>query len=108
MTAGNVVEQIADFNGDGVDDVLLRNESNGWVGTWLVEDGKVDGFMGLCTNKNDIEQIADFNGDGIDDLRVRDENMIGVITIDSDGKTQWKEFVGVGDEWKSSNVGIIA
>ena len=26
------------------------------------------------------------------------ENMIGVITIDSDGKTQWKEFVGVGDD----------
>ncbi|MBQ9787119.1 MAG: AIDA repeat-containing protein, partial [Lentisphaeria bacterium] len=55
-----------DFNGDGVDDVLLQNKSNGWVGAWLVEDGSVDGFMGICKNTNSIEQIADFNGDGID------------------------------------------
>lgn len=91
-----------DFNGDGVDDVLLRNESNGWVGTWLVEDGRVDGFMGLCTNKNDIEQIADFNGDGIDDLRIRSGSDVGVLYVNGADDTTWQYFKSVGKEWDTS------
>ncbi|MBE6377846.1 MAG: hypothetical protein E7051_03385, partial [Lentisphaerae bacterium] len=92
-----------DFNGDGVDDVLLQNKSNGWVGAWLVEDGRVDSFIGLCTNKNTIEQIADFNGDGIDDLRIRtDKGDIGVLYVKGADTTEWKYFQSVGKEWDTS------
>jgi len=103
---GGEIIGAGDFNGDGVDDVLIRKGD--WVGAWIVEDGRAKELLGLGNITATVEQIADFNGDGISDLRVRDDNMIGVITVDADGKTQWKEFVGVGDEWKSSNVGIIA
>ena len=103
---GGEILGAGDFNGDGVDDVLIRKGD--WVGAWIVEDGRAKELLGLGNITATVEQIADFNGDGISDLRVRDDNMIGVITVDADGKTQWKEFVGVGDEWKSSNVGIIA
>ncbi len=92
-----------DFNGDGVDDVLLQNKSNGWVGAWLVEDGSVDSFIGICKNKNAIEQIADFNGDGIDDLRIRtDKGDIGVLYVKGADTTEWKYFQSVGKEWDTS------
>ena len=92
-----------DFNGDGVDDVLLQNKSNGWVGAWLVENGRVDSFIGLCNNKNTIEQIADFNGDGIDDLRIRtDKGDIGVLYVKGADTTEWKYFQSVGKEWDTS------
>ena len=92
-----------DFNGDGVDDVLLQNKSNGWVGAWLVEDGSVDSFIGICKNKNSIEQIADFNGDGIDDLRIRtDKGDIGVLYVKGADTTEWKYFQSVGKEWDTS------
>ncbi len=91
-----------DFNEDGVDDVLLQNKSNGWVGAWLVEDGSVAGFMGICKNKNTIEQIADFNGDGIDDLRVRAGADIGVLYVNGADDTTWQYFKSVGTEWDTS------
>ena len=92
-----------DFNDDGVDDVLLQNKSNGWVGAWLVEDGRVDSFIGICNNKNSIEQIADFNGDGIDDIRIRTEKGdIGVLYVKGADTTEWKYFQSVGKEWDTS------
>jgi len=91
-----------DFNGDGVDDVLLQNKSNGWVGAWLVEEGRVDSFIGLCKNKNAIEQIADFNGDGIDDLRIRAGADIGVLYVNGADDTTWQYFQSVGTEWDTS------
>ncbi|MBQ4329705.1 MAG: hypothetical protein IJC27_08245, partial [Lentisphaeria bacterium] len=90
-----------DFNGDGVDDVLLQ-KADGWVGAWLVEDGSVDGFMGICKNKNSIEQIADFNGDGIDDLRIRAGADIGVLYVNGADDTTWQYFKSVGTEWDTS------
>ena len=91
-----------DFNGDGVDDVLLQNKSNGWVGAWLVEEGRVDSFFGLCNNKNTIEQIADFNGDGIDDLRIRAGADIGVLYVNGADDTTWQYYKSVGTEWDTS------
>ena len=91
-----------DFNGDGVDDVLLQ-KADGWVGAWLVEEGRVDSFIGLCNNKNSIEQIADFNGDGIDDLRIRtDKGDIGVLYVNGADNTTWQYFKSVGTEWDTS------
>jgi hypothetical protein len=92
-----------DFNGDGVDDVLLQNKSNGWVGAWLIENGRVDDFMGICNNKNSIEQIADFNFDGTDDIRIRtDKGDIGVLYVKGADTTEWKYFQSVGKEWDTS------
>ena len=97
-----VIVGTGDFNEDGVDDVLLQNKSNGWVGAWLVEDGSVSGFMGICKNKNTIEQIADFNGDGIDDLRIRSGSDIGVLYVNGADDTTWQYFKSVGKEWDTS------
>ena len=92
-----------DFNGDGIDDVLLRNNENNWIGAWIVDDGSVDSFIGLCTNANTIEQIADFDNDGIDDLRIRSaKGDIGVLYVKGADNTQWKYFQSVGSEWTTA------
>ena len=82
---------------------LLFN-SLGIVGhrAWLVEDGSVDSFIGICKNKNTIEQIADFNGDGIDDLRIRAGADIGVLYVNGADDTTWQYFKSVGTEWDTS------
>ena len=103
---GGEVIGAGDFNGDDIDDVLIRKGE--WVGAWITdENGNATKTVGFGNITATVEQIADFNGDGIDDIRVRDDNMIGVITVGADGSTQWKEFIGVGDEWKSSTSGLI-
>ena len=90
-----------DFNGDGTDDILLRKGN--WIGAWLVENGSVDGFMGIDTNSHSIEQIGDFDGDGIDDLRIRSAaGDIGVLYVKGADTTQWQYFQSVGSEWSTA------
>jgi hypothetical protein len=66
-----------DFNGDGVSDVLWRNNS-GVVGQWLGRaDGGFEGngnvFIPVPTDWH-IESIGDFNGDAIDDVLLRSDS----------------------------------
>jgi hypothetical protein len=67
-----------DFNGDGLDDLLLRS-GEGWVTNWLATAN--GGFTNNGANATTflptdwgIQSIGDFNGDGKDDLIVRHED----------------------------------
>ena len=82
LPAGWHVEGAGDFNGDGSDDVLLRND-NGTITEWL---GQPDGSFfsnhalvvyGLAMQWH-VDAIGDFNGDGRDDLLLRHDN--GLVT----------------------------
>ena len=64
-----------DFNGDGRDDLLLRNK-DGWITNWLATEN--GGFANnganattLLTTDWFVNSIGDFNGDGKDDLLLR-------------------------------------
>ena len=66
-----------DFNGDGRDDILWRND-DGRVIDWL---GRADGGFASntptaprCPTSWQVASIGDFNGDGRDDILWRNDN----------------------------------
>jgi FG-GAP-like repeat len=65
------VNAIGDLDGDGCDDIVWRNSSNGSVSAWRMS-GSVRATGGLVatnvSNSWTLSGMADLNGDGKDDL----------------------------------------
>jgi len=62
-----------DINGDGFDDIIVQNTSNGRVNAWLGSASGTVTNQYLKTLSSDIAmlKIADINGDGFDDIIVQ-------------------------------------
>jgi|GEM_PF-4083727 len=77
-TGGGIIEQIpADFNGDGLGDLVFRNVKTGEHMLWLMEGDTRVGTVALPTQKGDrwlLGGVADFDGDGDGDLLFRNNN----------------------------------
>ena len=63
-----------DFNGDGIDDILWRNTTTGYVTEWLgtsngsFSDNVTHAGTGAADNSWKIAGVGDFNGDGTSDI----------------------------------------
>lgn len=100
---------VADFNGDGKDDVLIR--SNEWIGllisngssltnVWLKHDWLGQWNLGLP----DREQVGDYTGDGKADVLVRSPEWIGRFV--STGTSLTQDFIKY--DWLGSwNMGEV-
>jgi V8-like Glu-specific endopeptidase len=100
---------IADFNGDGKDDVLIR--SNEWIGllisdgsalsnVWLKHDWLGQWNLGLP----DRERVGDYTGDGKADVMVRSPEWIGRFV--STGTSLTQDFIQ--HDWLGSwNLGEV-
>ncbi len=67
------VAAIGDFQGDGIDDIIMWQKSTGYIYAW--EDGKSSNqrWVGqLDSNKWEIAAVGDYNGDGKEDLLLRE------------------------------------
>ncbi|MDE5093039.1 MAG: VCBS repeat-containing protein, partial [Trichodesmium sp. St11_bin5] len=74
------VEEVGDFNADGVDDILWRHKSlpHGPNRIWLMEnDGTPDSIVnpGSFNSNWNVEEVGDFNADGVDDILWRHQSL---------------------------------
>ncbi len=70
-----VVAAIGDFQGDGVDDIIMWQKSTGFMYAW--EDGKVSNqrWVGALDPSDwEVAAVGDYNGDGKEDLLLRELN----------------------------------
>ena len=107
------VAGVGDFNGDGRDDILWRND-NGQLSNWLGQAN--GGFVGNDSNAMvsvsaswNVASVGDFNGDGRDDILWRSDTgqlsdwlgTVGGGWQNNDANA----LVGVPSNWKIIGVG---
>ena len=74
LEAGWEVAAVGDFEGDGIDDIMLidRNTDNVWV--WDDGNSSSKRWRGTLGEGFEIEAVGDYNGDGKEDLLLREYN----------------------------------
>jgi len=88
---------VGDFEGNGLDDILLRNMDTGNVVFWAMEgDGAhSEQSFGMSAMNWMIEGVGDYDGNGVDDIlwQQADTREVGYWAVQSDGS---QDFVSLG------------
>ncbi|WP_456381585.1 FG-GAP repeat domain-containing protein [Hydrogenimonas sp.] len=104
-----IVGTSSDFNQDGIDDIVVRNLSHGWVYVWLMNgDGSRKSYRYITTLPRQDWEIAgtsgDFNKDGIDDIVVRNlsHGWVYVWLMNGDGSRKSYRYITTlpSDAWE--------
>ncbi len=97
----------SDFNGDGISDVLWRNDATGAVGFWPFKDGGItwNAVNGSGTDFKAVG-IGDFNGDGTSDILWRNDAAGDVGWWEMhNGANTWHYIGGSGTDFKVVGIG---
>lgn len=105
---GSSASTMADFNGDGLLDIVMANSGGAEVLLFIQSDNGVfneaisfpsfDGITGLAA--------GDANGDGRAELFIasKDEELVGYTQLDTTGRMPFPELITTEDEWVPINV----
>jgi hypothetical protein len=107
---------VADFYGNGTDDILFRNNANGALGFFSVSAGVNTGWhdLGGSSTAYVVAGVADFYGNGTDDILFRNNTTgaMGFFSVSNGANTGWHDMggssaayavVGVGDFYATGN-----
>ena len=102
------INGIADFNGDGSDDILMQNTSNGNLHAYLM-DG-INTLQGevVARNISSIWKVftSDLNGDGSDDILMQNTSNGNLKALIMDGTTILQSAVvaqNINNVWRITN-----
>jgi hypothetical protein len=86
-----------DFNGDGVSDILWRDNTND-LAVWLMQSTSILQAAGVGTVGSawSVAQTGDFNGDGMSDILWRNTST-GEIAMWYMNGTQVSQYLGAGN-----------
>src|SRR5579885_764881 len=102
----NAVAQ--DFNGDGTSDILWRNNGNGQLGAYLMNNGNLSSWDAIATVSSDwsVAGEGDLNGDGTSDILWRNANgQLGAYLMSQGAMTSWDPISMVSTDWQVAGVG---
>ena len=67
------IAAIGDFSGDGIDDIVVWQESTGYMYAWENGDADTKRWVGALDQSGwEIAAVGDYNGDGKEDLLLRE------------------------------------
>jgi hypothetical protein len=70
---------VGDFNGDGTDDILFRNPTNGAMGDFLMHGGSPTWApVGQAATNLQVAGVGDYYGTGTDDILLSDPSVGGL------------------------------
>lgn len=112
--AGEQIEAVGDFDGDGVDDLISRHPDSGDVRIWFQDkDGALVRSEVLCLDGEqwDIVAANDWNGDGTSDLLLRTDGSRRLVVLylehRDDGVTHFLKNYRVGNLGNAELLGVL-
>jgi hypothetical protein len=95
----------SDFNGDGISDLLFRNQSNGGNGIWRSASSATQQAVTALNLDWYIAATGDFNGDGVSDIFWRNRVTNGTWLWRSANSATAAGAGIVGQEWVVGGIG---
>lgn len=102
-----------DFDGDGADDVLLRNSTTGLIGAWILNNGAYQRYSSIGIADPavwDVVGVGRLDGDWTDDVLLRNSatGLIGAWIINNGGYQSWASIGKVDPAaWDVAGVGYF-
>ncbi|MGI0487175.1 cadherin-like domain-containing protein [Pantanalinema rosaneae CENA516] len=102
----------ADFNNDGVSDIVWRNQQDGREGVWLMSGTVAASYAPLLTYNDprwEIRGVGDFNQDGHPDLvwRSRSQGITGIWLLNGLNLISSVVLPALGSSWDLQGVGDL-
>jgi glycosyl hydrolase family 16 len=100
---------VDDFYGNGISDVLFRNEATGDTGFYAISNGANVGWrdVGASSTAYSVVGVGDFNGDGTSDILYRNNTTgdTGFYEIFNGANTGWNDVGASSTAYSVAGVG---